>query len=81
MKNDVLLRKIRSGAKNNVRFSDFIRLIEAHGFIFAGQTGSHKGYKHHCGAVLTLQEKDREAKPYQITQFLKIVEAYGLKMV
>jgi hypothetical protein len=41
---------------------------------------SNKGYKHPCGAVLNLQEKDGEAKPYQITQFLKIVDAYGLKM-
>jgi len=29
---------------------------------------------------LNLQEKDGEAKPYQITQFLKIADAYGLAM-
>lgn len=75
-----MLRRIRSGAKRNVRFADFARLIEAHGFVFAGQAGSHRGYKHSCGAVLNLQEKDGEAKPYQITQFLKIVDAYNLTM-
>ena len=80
MRNDVLLQRIRSGAKRNIRFADFARLVEAHGFVFAGQAGSHRGYKHSCGAVLTLQEKDGEAKPYQITQFLKIVDAYGLTM-
>lgn len=80
MKKDVLLRRIRSGAKENVRFSDFEKLVEAHGFVFAGQEGSHKGYKHSCGAVLNLQEKDGEAKPYQISQFLKIADAYGLTM-
>ncbi|MFA6434308.1 MAG: type II toxin-antitoxin system HicA family toxin [Elusimicrobiales bacterium] len=80
MRNEVLLGRIRSGAKRNVRFADFIRLVEAHGFKFAGQAGSHRGYRHDCGAVLNLQEKDGEAKPYQITQFLKIADAYGLAM-
>lgn len=75
-----MLRRIRQGAKHNVRFADFIRLVEAYGFVFAGQTGSHKGYRHPCGAVLTLQEKDGEAKPYQITQFLKMADAYNLRM-
>ena len=64
----------------NIRFTDFVGLVEAHGFIFAGQEGSHRGYKHSCGAVLSLQEKGGEAKPYQITQFLKIVDAYSLTM-
>lgn len=75
-----MLQRIRSGAKRNVRFADFTRLVEAHGFVFAGQVGSHRGYKHSWGAVLNLQEKDGEAKPYQIAQFLKIVDAYGLTM-
>lgn len=75
-----MLQRIRLGAKRNIRFADFARLVEAHGFVFAGQAGSHRGYKHPCGAILTLQEKDGEAKPYQITQFLKIVDAYGLTM-
>ncbi|MBI4668159.1 MAG: type II toxin-antitoxin system HicA family toxin [Elusimicrobia bacterium] len=80
MRNDILLQRIRSGAKRNIRFADFAGLVEAHGFVFAGQEGSHKGYKHSCGAVLNLQKKEGEAKPYQITQFLKIVDAYGLTM-
>lgn len=80
MRNKALLQRIRSGARQNVRFADFTRLVEAHGFVFAGQAGSHRGYKHLCGAVLTLQEKDGEAKPYQIAQFLHIVDAYGLTM-
>jgi len=80
MRNEILLRRIQSGASRNVRFADFIRVVEAHGFVFAGQAGSHRGYKHSCGAVLNLQEKDGEAKPYQINQFLKIVDAYGLTL-
>ena len=80
MRNKALLQRIRSGAKSNIRFADFIRLVEAHGFVFAGRSGSHQGYKHFCGAVLNLQEKGGEAKPYQITQFLKIADAYGLTM-
>ena len=80
MKIELLLRRIRQGSKNNVRFTDFIKLVEAYGFVFAGQVGSHKGYRHPCGAVLTLQEKDGEAKPYQISQFLKSVDAFNLQI-
>lgn len=79
MKPDALLQRIRT-KRHNVRFWDFIRLVEAHGFEFAGQAGSHRGYRHPCGAVLNLQERDGEAKPYQIGQFLQMVDAFGLEM-
>ncbi|MCX5794801.1 MAG: type II toxin-antitoxin system HicA family toxin [Elusimicrobia bacterium] len=79
MKPEELLRRIRT-ERHNVRFRDFIRLAEAHGFGFDRQHGSHCVYKHPCGAVLNLQERDGEAKPYQLLQFLELVDAYGLRM-
>jgi hypothetical protein len=79
MKPEKLLERIRTD-KHNVRFWDFVRLVEAVGFKFAGQVGSHRGYRHPCGAILNLQDRDGEAKPYQIGQFLQLVGEYGLKM-
>ena len=79
MKNKALLARIAT-KKQNVRFSDFVRLVEAMGFILDRQKGSHYSYRHACGAVLTLQEKGGQAKPYQISQFLSAIEAYGLKL-
>jgi hypothetical protein len=54
--------------------------VEAMGFEFDRQVGSHKLYRHSCGAVLNLQEMDGEAKPYQIRQFLAFVEENGLSL-
>lgn len=79
MRPAALLQKLQT-KRNNVRFGDFIRLIEAMGFTFDRQVGSHRLYRHTCGAVLNLQEIDGEAKPYQIKQFLLAVEENGLKL-
>lgn len=79
MRPEALLRRIRAD-RHNVRFGDFIRLIEAHGFVFARQNGSHCIYKHSCGATLVLQERHGEAKEHQIARFLEMADAYGLRL-
>ncbi len=79
MKARALLARIRI-KRQNVRFSDFVALIEALGFAFDRQRGSHKAYRHPCGAVLNIQESGGEAKSYQIVQLLQAVDAYGLKL-
>ena len=79
MKNAALLKRIRT-SRNNVRFGDFVRLVEAMGFEFDRRVGSHAFYRHPCGAVLNLQEFGGEAKPYQIRQFLAAVDENGLEL-
>jgi predicted RNA binding protein YcfA (HicA-like mRNA interferase family) len=75
-----LLLKIYNNHKN-VRFNDFIIVVEAFGFTFARTEGSHHIYKAPAiGEIINLQNVNGEAKPYQIKQFLSVVEKYNLEM-
>ena len=65
----------------NVRYSDFVALIEAFGFKLHRRKGSHDVYKHpKVVEILNIQNQNGKAKPYQIDQFLDYVEDYGLEM-
>lgn len=58
-----------------------LRLAEAYGFQLDRVSGSHHILVHPAvPAVLNLQNVNGQAKPYQIKQFLKIVEEYNLSM-
>ena len=81
MKPDRLMRRIASGALANVDFTDFRRLVEAYGFRLARVTGSHHAFSHpRVPEMLNLQPVSGEAKPYQIRQFVRLVERYNLGM-
>ena len=69
--------------QKNVKFNDFVTVVVAFGFILDRIKGSHHTYKHPnvTEAFLQLQPgKNGEAKPYQIKQFLSLVEEYNLCM-
>lgn len=76
-----LFEKILSGSKN-IHFSDFVTLLEAFGFVLERINGSHHIFSHpDIAELLSLQpNKTSQAKPYQIQQFLKLVEQYDLKL-
>jgi hypothetical protein len=81
MKPDRLMRRIASGSLANVDFSDFRRLVEAYGFRLIRVTGSHHAFGHpRVPEMLNLQPVGGEAKPYQVRQFLRLVERYDLRM-
>jgi predicted RNA binding protein YcfA (HicA-like mRNA interferase family) len=62
-----------------MRFGDFQRVLEAFGFILDRIKGSHHVYKHPLvPRPLSVQPRGNMAKPYQIDQFLDIVEEFGL---
>ena len=76
-----LLRRLSSGTLQNVSFRDFVDLIEAFGFHRARSRGSHNIYVHpSIPELLNLQNAGGEAKPYQIRQFLRLVERYNLEL-
>ena len=75
-----LLEKIYNNSKN-VRFSDFVTLIEAFGFERIHINGSHRTYsRDDIPDLINIQNDNGEAKPYQIRQFLKIIEKHQLKL-
>ena len=75
-----LLRKALSGSKN-IRFSSMVVLVEAFGFRLSRVSGSHHIFVHpELPELLNLQDVDGQAKPYQIRQFLRLVERYNIRM-
>lgn len=70
--------------KNNpqdVRFDEIYKLAEAFGFRYKGGKGSHKMYsKKGIPEILNFQNVRGKAKPYQVKQFLKLIEDYNLTM-
>ena len=64
-----------------MRFADFERILKAFGFSLDRINGSHHIYKHPTvSRRLSIQPRGGQANPYQIDQFLDIVEEFGLEM-
>ena len=76
-----LFRRISSGALSNVGMRDFQRLVDAFGFVLVRVSGSHHIYAHpELPELIDLQPHKGEVKPYQIRQFLQLVQKHGLSL-
>jgi predicted RNA binding protein YcfA (HicA-like mRNA interferase family) len=65
----------------NVRFAEMQRLLDAFGFRLLRVSGSHHIYaRPGLREQINLQDVRGKAKPYQIRQFLKLVERYNLRI-
>jgi len=74
------LQQILNNQKN-VKFNDFVIILEAFGFFRARTSGSHNIFKNNSvNEIINIQNVNGEAKPYQIKQFFYLVEKYNLKM-
>ena len=81
MNHKKLLLRLAHGNLQNVRFQDMVSLIEAFGFRLQRVGGSHHIFVHtDIPELLNLQNVNDEAKPYQIRQFLRLVERHNLKL-
>lgn len=76
-----ILNKILSGSKN-IRFDEFVSLLEGYGFTLKHVKGSHHSYVHpKLPRPLVIQpNSNKQAKSYQIQQFLKQRERYHLEL-
>ena len=80
MNKQKLLKKVLAGSQN-VRFDEMVMLAEAFGFRLARVSGSHPIFVHSgVRELVNLQNVKGQAKPFQIRQFLRIVERYNLKL-
>ncbi len=81
MNRERLFQRLAQGALQNVAFRDMVRLVENFGFRLVRVTGSHHIFAHPgIPEQVNLQDVRGQAKPYQIRQFLRLVERYGLKL-
>jgi predicted RNA binding protein YcfA (HicA-like mRNA interferase family) len=80
MKKKKLLEKILSGSKN-IQFDEMVSLVEAFGFTLDRVSGSHHIFKHpDVPNFVNIQNRKGKAQPYQIRQFLAIVEENSLTL-
>lgn len=76
-----LLRRLAQGTVQNVAFEDMTHLAEGFGFTCARISGSHNIFVHPAvPELVNLQNAGGDAKPYQIRQFLRLVERYNLQL-
>jgi predicted RNA binding protein YcfA (HicA-like mRNA interferase family) len=75
-----LLEKILNSQKN-IAFDDMVALVEAFGFRQSRVSGSHHIFEHpNIPELVNLQNRKGQAKPYQVRQFLTIMEQYSLSL-
>lgn len=65
----------------DIWFDDFVVLLVRFGFELDRTRGSHHIFIHpDVAELLSIQpRKDGKAKPYQLRQFLKLIEEYSLR--
>lgn len=65
----------------SIRFTDFERVMVAFGFVHKRTSGSHRIYSHpRVPRPVSAQPRGKDAKPYQMRQFMQTVEEFGLKI-
>jgi predicted RNA binding protein YcfA (HicA-like mRNA interferase family) len=75
-----ILEKVLAGSKN-IPFNDFILLVEGFGFYLSRVSGSHHIFTHSMvKELVNLQNVKGQVKPYQIKQFMELVEKYNLHL-
>jgi len=75
-----LLQKALSNPKG-MRFDEMVTLVAAFGFRLSRVKGSHHIFVHpHVRELVNLQDVDGKAKPYQVRQFLRLIERYDLTL-
>jgi predicted RNA binding protein YcfA (HicA-like mRNA interferase family) len=75
-----LLEKILAGSKN-IQFDEMETLVKAFGFTLSRIRGSHHIFTHPgIPEIVNLQNRKGKAVPYQVQQFLSLVEQYALDL-
>ena len=73
------LYELLVASPKSARFREFQRVLTSFGFTLDRVRGSHHIYRHRLVTrPLSVQSVGNMAKPYQIEQFLDIVEEFGL---
>ena len=73
-----MIEELKRNPKN-VRFDKLCNAAEAFGFRLKGGKGSHRIYvREGIREILNFQNVEGKAKPYQVRQFIKVVEKYYL---
>jgi len=76
-----LYSRILANPRQSISFRDFETLLRAFGFELARTRGSHRQYVHpQVPRPFPVQPSAKDAKPYQVREFLELIEEYSLYM-
>jgi len=76
-----LYQQLLASTSRTVSFRDFERLLRAFGFELDRTVGSHRQYVHlSMPRTFPVQPEGKDAKRYQVREFLELVERYALRM-
>ena len=79
MRIDKLYRHLLANPGATISFRDFEKLLAAFGFTHARTTASHRQYTHpKLSRPFPVQPAGKDAKRYQLREFLELVEEHGL---
>ena len=80
-KPDKLYQQLLNSSSRTISFRDFERLLRAFGFDLDRTTGSHRQYIHlDIPRAFPVQPDGKDAKRYQVREFLELVERYALHL-
>lgn len=75
-----LYAQVQGGSRPS--FGELCRLAEAFGFRLMRTSGSHHIFQHpDVPGNLNLQPDGKEAKPYQVRQFLALIKEHNLHII
>ena len=76
---DKFYARLLANPRTTISFREFEKLLGAFGFEHARTTGSHRQYTHpKLSRPLPVQPSSKDAKPYQVREFLELVREHGL---
>lgn len=76
-----LYQQLIANSSASISFRDFERLLRAFGFELDRTVGSHRQYVHpDVPRAFPVQPAGKDAKRYQIREFLELVERNGLHL-
>jgi predicted RNA binding protein YcfA (HicA-like mRNA interferase family) len=76
---DKLYERLLANPRATISFRDFEKLLKAFGFEHVRTTGSHRQYVHpNLTRPFPVQPTGKDAKVYQVREFLELVEEHGL---
>lgn len=75
-----LMKKLMDN-KKNISFNEMTFLLESYGFCLSRISGSHHIFVNsNIRELVNIQNVNGQVKPYQIKQFLRLVEKYNMQM-
>lgn len=76
-----LYERLLANPNSVISFRDFERLLRAFGLELDRTIGSHRQYVHpDVPRSFPVQPSGKDAKRYQVREFLELVERYGLHL-